>query len=53
MTPTNVQQTLKDARHVIHKMAGWLGIDIDELDEDYNGICERLDNAIQSLEGEE
>lgn len=53
MTPTNVQQTLKDARHVIYKMSGWLGIDISELNEDFNGICDRLDDNIDSLEGDE
>ena len=53
MSPSNVQSVLKDSRYVIQKLAGSLGIDLSELDENYYNICERLDAAIEDLEGEQ
>lgn len=52
MEPQNVQTTLKQALHIIGKMSGWLGIDIDELNADYNNVYDNIVEAIESLEGE-
>ena len=53
MAPNTIQQVLKDARDVIYKLSRKTGIDIEELNEHYNNVCDRLDNTIQWLEGEE
>lgn len=37
---------LKEARFLIAKLAGWQGMDLSELDEEYDGVITRMDNLL-------
>lgn len=44
---------LKDARFLIGKLAGWQGMDLGELDEEYDGAVTRIDAALAAEGGDE
>lgn len=46
-----LQRVLKDARFLIGKLAGWNGVDLNELDEEHDGMVAGIDAAIARAEG--
>lgn len=43
--------SLKNARFLIGKLAGWNGVDLNELDEEHDGMVAGIDAAIARAEG--
>lgn len=41
-----LQRALKDARFLIGKLAGWQGVDLSELDDEYDGVITRINAAL-------
>ena len=46
-----LQRVLKDARFLIGKLAGWQGVDLSELDDEYDGVITRISAALAGEKG--
>lgn len=45
-----LREALEDARFLIGKLAGWQGVDLSELDDEYDGMVAKIDAALNGVE---